>query len=140
MAWMTIDEVADKSGRSRRTIERAKADHFFLIKMDGDRPLLWYSPEGHWPKEDQEEDSQTTIQILQTLQSELQEKNQLLKIQAETTRQQGEIQLRYQDILAQLMSALEQESRKNMIQRAFTKCLLPKIDLEGSSLLQQPAP
>jgi len=134
MAWMTIDEVADKAAVSRRTVERAKANHFLPTKLEGDKPLLWYSPEGHLPKD---EDSQTTIQTLQTLQNELQEKNELLKMNAESTNQQNEIQMRNQEIVAQLVSVLTQEAKKNMIQRAFSKVEVPKINLEGSTQLLQ---
>ena len=73
MAWMTINQLADKSGKSRRTIERAIKDHFLLSRKTGRDRQGWYSPEGNLPLT---EGSQSDSEQILFLRSQLETKDQ----------------------------------------------------------------
>ena len=73
LAWMTINQLADKSGKSRRTIERAIKDHFLLSRKTGRDRQVWYSPEGNLPLT---EGSQSDSEQILFLRSQLETKDQ----------------------------------------------------------------
>ena len=108
MAWMTINQLADKSGKSRRTIERAIKDHFLLSRKTGRDRQVWYSPEGNLPLT---EGSQSDSEQILFLRSQLETKDQQITELQKMVDQSQQLQAFSQKTIESQRLQLEESQR-----------------------------
>jgi len=111
---MTIDEVADKSGKSRRTIERTIKDHFLLSRKLGRDRQVWYSVDNELPTEDDGQDDTDQIQFLR---SQLEAKDQQIVEMQKVLDQAQQLQALSETRLQGTEQKLIQEQGKTIWQR-----------------------
>ena len=114
LAWMTIDAVADKSGKSRRTIERAISDHFLLSRKLGRDRQVWYSVDNELPTEDDGQDDTDQIHFLR---SQLEAKDQQIVEMQKALDQAQQLQALSETRLQGTEQKLIQEQGKTVWQR-----------------------
>lgn len=111
---MTIDEVADKSSKSRRTIERAIKDHFLLSRKQGRDRQVWFSISNQLPHDD---GGQPDTDQIQFLRSQLEAKDlQLAEIQKALDQAQ-QLQALNESRLQNTEQKLLQEQKRTVWQR-----------------------